>query len=233
MKEKTYLIFEAFMLVALLGLNIAFLNGSFAGIVLCKSAASLFFVLAGICGYIRNEDNRKFSRLMLVGFILCMAGDVFLALDSKGIIFVIGVVSFAAAHVLFTFAFRGICNFTKVDFVVAAVIFAASISLLCIGSFEFQGLFPVLVGYAAVISLMVAKALSLWRCRQRGPQRAVLIMTGGVLFLLSDILLLFWLFGIGMAKEVQIVNWVFYYLAQGCLTAALHKTWENRESGEN
>lgn len=230
MKEKTYLIFEVLMLVALLGLSIAFWNDFSVGAILCKSVSSLFFVLAGFFGYIHDKDNGNFSKLMLAGFICCMAGDVFLALDSNGIIFVLGVVSFAAAHVLFTFAFQMICNFTKVDIAVAAAIFVGSVLLLCVGNFDFQGLFPVLVVYAAVISFMVAKALSLWRCRRKGQQRAILIMVGGVLFLLSDILLLFWLFGIGAAKEIQIVNWVFYYLAQACLTAALNKEWKSRES---
>lgn len=226
MKQKMYLICEALMFAALIGLSIAFWNGCSAAAILCKSAASLFFVLAGVSGYILNRDNWKFSRLMLAAFILCMAGDVFLALDSNGIIFVLGVASFAAAHVLFAFAFRRVCSVTKTDFVVAAAVFAVSVLLLCVGDFDFQGLFPVLIGYAAVISFMVAKALSLWRCRQEQKQGTILIMTGGVLFLLSDVLLLFWLFGVGVAKEVQVVNWVFYYLAQACLTAALNKEWK-------
>lgn len=60
---------------------------------------------------------------MLIGFICCMAGDVFLALDSKGIIFVIGVASFAAAHMLFTAAFCGMCAVTKKDISATLVMF--------------------------------------------------------------------------------------------------------------
>lgn len=226
MKQKIYLICEALMIVAVTGLSISFWNGFLATAVLCKSAASFFFVLAGILGYIINEDNWKFSRFMLAAFICCMVGDVFLALDSSGVIFVIGVASFAVAHVLFAFAFCRVCRFAKVDFIVAVSVFAVSVLLLCVGDFEFQGLFPVLIGYAAVISFMVAKALSMWRCRQAQRQGTILIMVGGVLFLLSDVLLLFWLFGVGVAKEVQVVNWVLYYLAQACLTAALNKEWK-------
>lgn len=223
MRAKAYLMFEILMFVALLGLNIAFLNDFSAGIILFKSAASLFFVLAGVCGYIRNKDNRKFSRSMLIGFCCCMAGDVFLALDSSGILFVLGVVSFAAAHVLFSVAFCRVCPAAKRDIAATAVVFAGCVLLLCLGNFEFQGLFPVLLGYAMVISFMVVKALSLWPTRQKGKHGVMLIMIGGVLFLLSDMVLLFWLFGIGVAKEVQSVNWVLYYLAQGCLAAALNK----------
>lgn len=47
MKARMYLVFEGWMIVFLLGLNIAFLNDSFAGAVLFKSAASLFFCVGG------------------------------------------------------------------------------------------------------------------------------------------------------------------------------------------
>lgn len=223
MRAKMYLIFELLMIAALLGLNVAFLNDFSIGTILFKSAASLFFVLAGFCGYIKNKDNRDFSRLMLIGFICCMAGDVFLALDSRGILFVLGVTSFAAAHVLFSVAFCRVCSVTKADIVVTVALFAGLALILCLGNFEFQGLFPVLIGYAAIISFMVIKALSLWHCRKEGVVSGVkLVMLGGVLFLVSDIVLLFWLFGVGVAKEVQSINWIFYYLAQGCLAAALN-----------
>lgn len=225
-KARRYLIFEALMFIFLLALNIAFLNDFPTGAILFKAAASLFFVMAGICGYIRNREQKRFSRLMLIGFICCMGGDVFLALDSKGIIFVIGVASFAAAHVLFAAAFCGMCAVTKKDIAAALVMFVVLVLVLCLGNFDFQGLLPVLIGYAAVISFMVVKALSLWRCRRKGQRGVMLIMSGGVLFLLSDVVLLFWLFGVGVEKEVQVVNWVIYYLAQGCLTAALNQGWE-------
>ena len=101
------------------------------------------------------------------------------------------------------------------------MIFAQLVLLLALGDFDFQGLLPVLIGYAAVISFMTVKALSFWKCRQGQKKMAALIMCGGVLFLFSDIVLLFWLFGIGMPKWVQSVNWILYYVAQGCLAASL------------
>ena len=94
-----------------------------------------------------------------------------------------------------------------------------------VGNFDFQGLFPVLIIYPAIISFMVIKALSLWRCRRGDISGIKLVMAGSILFLISDIVLLFWLFGIGVAKEVQSVNWILYYMAQGCLSSALNTRW--------
>lgn len=217
-----YLIFESFMLIALAGLIAVFYHDLFLWIVLLKGITSLCFVLTGVYGYARNKNNRMFSRTMLIAFVCSMIGDVFLAIDkTQGLFFVLGVVSFAAAHVLFFLTFSKVSPLTKTDIAGIAVLFIAMLPLLIFGDFEYHGLLPVLIIYAVIISSMCVKALSLWRCRAAGIFSIVLIMCGGVLFLLSDVVLLFWLFGKGMPKEVQAVNWVLYYAAQGCLSASI------------
>lgn len=217
-----YLILEVLMLISLGGLVAVFQNDIAGWPVLLKALTSLFFVLAGICGYIKRKENRRISRTILIALIFSMAGDVLLALDKEeGIMFVLGVAGFALAHVMFSVSFCKVSAVKKTDLAGMVLVFGAEVLILCLGEFDFKGLFPVLLGYAAVISFMVIKALSLWRCRRRRERAVFLIMAGGVLFLLSDLLLLFWLFGIGTPKEVQSVNWILYYLAQGCLSASL------------
>lgn len=217
-----YLIFEVLMLISLGGLVFVFQNDLGGWTILLKSLASLFFVLAGICGYIKNKENKKVSQTMMIALVFSMAGDILLALDkNEGVLFILGVVSFALAHIMFSISYCRVSAVKKTDFIGMFLVFGAEMLILCLGNFDFQGLFPVLTAYAFIISFMVVKALSLWNQRQ-GRERAVyLIMIGGVFFLLSDVLLLFWLFGIGTPKEVQSVNWIFYYFAQGCLSASL------------
>lgn len=221
-------ILECLMIISLGGLIAAF-HGDFSlWTIWLKAAASSFFVLAGIYGVYRTKSNRKVSGTMLAALVCSLVGDVLLALDkNEGILFVLGVVSFAAAHILFSRAFCILSGVKRMDIVAAVIVFAGLMPMLFLGNFDFQGLLPVLLGYAAIISFMVVKALSLWRCRQGRERFVWLVMVGGVLFLASDIVLLFWLFGIGMPKEVQSVNWVLYYLAQGCLSSSL-----NEENGE-
>lgn len=217
-----YLIFEALMLPALAGLLAAFHHNSYLWVILLKSLTSMLFVLAGGCGYIKYKEKRTYSRPVFLALLCAMAGDVLLALDrTQGILFVFGVASFAAAHVLFSFSFCKLCAAAKKDLAGSFVVFIGLVLLLTLGNFNFHGLFPVLLGYSAVISFMTVKALSLFRCRKEQGKAAVLIMAGGVLFLASDIVLLFWLFGIGIPEGVQWANWILYYLAQGCLAASL------------
>ena len=163
MKLKAYLVFELFMIITVIGLNIAFLNDYAVETILLKSTASLFFVMAAFCGYIRCKENRLFSRFILIAVICCMAGDVLLALDSTGILFVLGIISFAAAHVFFSVAFCKISPVKKADFIASFMFLIVFLLLLPFGNFNFKGLFPVLILYAAIISFMVIKALSMWQ----------------------------------------------------------------------
>lgn len=196
-----------------------------------KALASLLFVLAGGWGYFRyrHRGDGKFSRLIFAALLCSMAGDVLLALDHKrGMLFLLGVACFSAAHVLFSLAFCRASAVTWKDFAGALALFSGLVFLMIWGDFSYHGLLPVLVGYAAVISFMTVKALSLWHCRQEWGRTAALVMCGGVLFLLSDIVLLFWMFGKGMPRGVQYMNLLLYYLAQGCLAGSLFQSGRKR-----
>ena len=222
MNRIMYRIFEGLMFLSVAGLLTVFHFDLSTETILLKTLASLFFVLTGVCGYVRYKDRRFFSCPVLIALLCSMAGDVLLALDqNQGILFVLGVAGFAGAHVLFSIAFCRICAVTKKDLAWTAVVFIVLVLLLFFGDFDFQGLLPVLIGYAAVISFMMVKALSCWRCRQGQKTFSLLIMVGGVLFLLSDLVLLFWMFGVQRQEWVQWANWILYYSAQGCLAGAL------------
>lgn len=217
-----YLVLEALMLISMGGLIIVFQNDLAVWTIVLKTLASLFFVLAGLCGYIKNKQNKTFSQTMMIALFCSMAGDVFLAFDKDaGILFVLGVVSFALAHIMFSVSFCRMAALKKTDFIGTFIIFAAEMIILCTGNFNFNGMFLVLAGYAAIISFMVMKALSIWKYRHGKELMVYMIMAGSVMFLLSDNLLLFWIFGIETPKEIQSACWFFYYLAQGCLSASL------------
>ena len=222
-----YLVIEALMLISLGGLVAVFQNDLAGWTVLLKALTSILFVLAGICGYIKLKQNKKISRTMMLALFCSLSGDIFLALDKEeGILFVLGVAGFALAHIMFSISFCRVSAVQKADFAGIFLVFGTEILVLCLGKFDFQGMFPVLVGYAAIISFMVIEALTLWRDRQGREKAVYLIMAGSVLFLVSDNLLLFWLFGIGTPKELQSANWILYYLAQGCLSASLSCSFE-------
>ncbi len=218
-----YLIFEGLTLVSCFGLIAMFFGGFSAAAIVMKSAASVFFLLAGACGYFLHKE-KGYAKSMLAAFFFSAAGDVLLAFDNgEGILFVIGVASFAAAHIMFLIVFCNISPIKKIDIGVTAAVFAGLLALLLFGNFSYHGLLPVLIGYTGIVSFMMIKALSLWRNRDSRKKAAYLIMAGGVLFLLSDVLLLFCLFGENTPKAVQAANWLLYYAAQICLSASFNQ----------
>ena len=211
MKSKIYLIFEVFMIIAVIGLNIAFLNNYTTETILLKSFASLFFVLAGFCGYIQCKENRTLSCPILIAVICCMAGDVFLAFDSDGLLFMSGALSFAVAHILFSITFCRIAPLKKTDIIATILSLIGFLLFLCFFNLDFKGLFPLVIVYAAIIAFMAIKARSMWSCCNGNAYSIKLLILGGALFLVSDLVLLFWLFGINAAKEIQSLNWILYY----------------------
>lgn len=218
-----YLIFEILMLVSVGGLITVLENGLSVWPLVFKTTASLFFVLAGFCGYWKAKVNKKISLYVLLALCFSMAGDVFLEIKVyKDVMFILGVLSFAIAHVMFSIGFGKMAKGKKLDFAVAGLILGILLAIICTAASDFQGLFPVVVGYAAVISFMVAKALSLWRCRQDKKTVAGMMMSGGVLFLISDTILFFVFFVDGVPRGMQYANLIIYYVAQMFQSHALN-----------
>lgn len=131
--------------------------------------------------------------------------------------------SFATTHVMFLIVFCGISPVQKIDIPAAAAVISGLPALLLFGNFSYHGLLPVLIGYTVIVSFMMIKALSLWQNREGREKASYLIMAGGVFFLLSDVLLLFCLFGENTPMAVQTENRVICYSAQICLTAAFNR----------
>ncbi len=223
-----YLIAEVLMIISVGGLIGARQAGLVEWEIIFKSAASLFFVMEGFLGYLKAKKNRKVYLYIFLALIFSMGGDVFLALDTnKGIMFISGVASFAIAHIMFIIAFSKMSKIRKADFAVAGVIIAVLLTIMYVGTFNFKGLLPVIIAYVIIISFMVSKALSLWRCRKGKECVVGLMMAGGVFFLISDLILLFVMFGTGVPKIAQSVNLIVYYLGQLFQARALNISSES------
>lgn len=219
-----YKVFDIFSAIFCFGLIAAYYAELSAASIILKTAASVCFLIAGTFGYTVHRDKKGSALKMLSAFLLSAIGDVLLALDKdQGLLFILGVASFAAAHVMFLITYCSISPVKKTDIIWTAVVVLGLLALLLFGNFEYHGLLPVLIGYTVIVSFMMIKALSLWRSREGREKAAYLIMAGGVLFLLSDVFLLFCLFGKDCPPVIQAINWIIYYGAQICLTLAFNR----------
>jgi uncharacterized membrane protein YhhN len=168
----------------LLGLLFSEKRDSTRGLLLTKPFLSALFIAIALSG---PSADPEYSKLILAGLILCMAGDIFLIFfDSKGL-FLAGLVSFLAGHILYTFAFFSLAGPGSRRWILIAPVLAVSIAVFAwlrprLGKM----LVPVLV-YIAVITAMVIGAAALADTETvRFPGRA-LALSGALLFYVSDI----------------------------------------------
>ncbi len=196
---------------------------SFIGL-LPASLAFLFKPLTTllIIGYAWPRGTGLQRRLILVGLVLSLAGDVFLLWPEQG--FLPGLVSFLLAHLAYIGAF---CVPVKLGasprvFIAYGVIAALILWQLWPG-------IPVplrapVVAYVSCLAAMAAQAGSWWRKRAgRGSvdePLARLAAIGGVLFMASDSLLAVDKF----ALELPLSSlWILatYWAAQWCIASSL------------
>ena len=157
---------------------------STTGRIVTKSLLSLLFV---ITVFLQPEFSATFSRNLKAGLILCLLGDVFLALPGLKW-FRAGLVAFLLGHGFYILAFNGLVPIgtwlSPWNFLVLAVSLGALRWL-----WPYLGAMKVpVLAYVLVITLMVFGA---WAVFERPdlpfPGRG-LIFWGAVLFYLSDLL---------------------------------------------
>lgn len=212
------------MIVTMLGLIVVkFLEITWA-YVWVKGLASLFFIATGIASYHKAKYNKKYFILILLGLIFSFAGDIFLELRNIiSISFILGVGSFALCHIIYSAGFCYLKKVTLRDIYVCFAIAIPMIMLQSLGSFSYNGMRYIVMGYTVVISFMVSKAISL-HCYYQGNEKVVIMtITGSIMFLVSDVLLLFCFFGTSTYKVIPFISTIFYYSGQGVLALSLSK----------
>ena len=200
-----------------------------------KATASIGFVVMGIVNYAIVRKNigryRKFSLILLCGLFCAMVGDIVLNYN-----FIAGAGIFAVGHLFF---FIAQCFMRRPDrkalitdiiciacwlLITSAILFFAPLN------FNSSLMFGVCLGYAAVISVMTGKALSNF-VQTRRPLYTHLLV-GTTAFLLSDIMLVFNVFGERM-KITNILCIVLYYFAEMALANVFFPAEKQAMSGND
>ena len=158
-------------------------NGSRTGKLLTKTPLSVLFILAAV---VQPHPDPVYYRFIIVALILCLGGDVFLALEGDRT-FMFGLVSFLLGHVLYVFAFLHLAGFGQWGWAGPVTVAAVSV-LVYAWLFTRLGSMKIPVAaYVVVISFMVAAAWAVFRKPGLPPTGAFLIFLGALLFYLSDL----------------------------------------------
>ena len=188
--------------------------------VILKGLASLCFVLLGIA----CSKGGSYAGQIVAGLILGMAGDILLNLrfvfEKAGKkIFLVGIFVFLLGHVLYLIALLGRAKMWYIPvllgIVLAFFLLKWIFSKVSVGkAFKVFGIF-----YVGAVAVMAVTAV--WNLITLGGTDALLFAVGGVLFLVSDLILIFNTF-MGTTKfSLRIANLSLYYAGQLLIALSL------------
>jgi uncharacterized membrane protein YhhN len=153
------------------------------GLIPVKSALSLLFVLALI---VQPHPVPAYYFLLLMGLLLCLSGDIFLALPRRRMFFY-GLICFLLGHLFYVIGFfsaAGINQWTWIGLMTVLVISIRVYVWLAPYLGAMKG--PVVL-YVMVITVMACGAWSVLGSYQLALMGRIMVFVGAMSFYLSDI----------------------------------------------
>ncbi len=156
---------------------------SFLGRLVTKTSLSSLFVATAL---LQPWQAGGFFWFLAAGLVLCLAGDVLLALP-RDRAFLAGLVSFLLGHVMYIVAFFLVTDVGLWAAVGALPVLCASIGVFLWLKPHLGDMKVPVMAYVLVISVMVTMAWSVFMESGAGATGRILVLVGAVMFYLSDI----------------------------------------------
>ncbi|MEG0778634.1 MAG: lysoplasmalogenase family protein [Oscillospiraceae bacterium] len=187
-----------------------------------KTATSITFLLVAFI-FASHGDHLKELLWYLPAFLLCFCGDVLLGnfhKTSKQGFFIAGLVSFLLGHLAFIYNFAQLQPLMAVDFIIPVLTLGIVFGLTKLKDMDIGKMTPAVYVYAFFIALLLSKSLHL--LLSFGGLKMLLLASGSLFFLLSDMLILFLYFYKKQHIAVHVFNLATYYLAMFLLALSLN-----------
>lgn len=188
-----------------------------------KLVCSLCFLTAGLISAAlgRTGPVPAYDGLMIGGLVLSLIGDMLLAWSLERPFFTLGLLSFLAAHVLYSTAFTLANGFSAWDLLLLAALLVGCFAAYKVLALNLGRLKIPVIAYLLVISFMLTKAVSsLYLGGIDAPARW-LVVAGAVLFFISDAVLALIKFQRNPARANRAINLSTYYAGQILLALSL------------
>ena len=202
-----------------------------------KTAMSLGFVLLAVYSAYKNKSLDRLSLFCVFGVTLGMLGDIFLELNGKleNIGVLSGLLMFLIQHIIWCtgMLIHGRSSGKKKRLLITMPLSALGVSLFVIGLTHFVNAtlgdmtVPVFI-YGIILTWAYTIPLTI---REKGDKRLLMLAIAGILFFISDSLLVQGLFGGGSSPVISTLNLIAYYYAQYII--ALSTGVKGEKSKEN
>jgi uncharacterized membrane protein YhhN len=168
----------------------------------------------------RGRDQPRLRRLVLLGLVLSLAGDIALLWPKEG--FLPGLIAFLLAHLAYVAAFCMPQRFAAKAAPFVAYAFVAGVTLALLWPGVPGGLRLPVIAYVLCLASMAAQAAGVWLAVRGTAQadRWRLAAIGGALFVVSDALLATNKFAAALPLASL---WILasYWAAQWCIATSL------------
>lgn len=190
---------------------------------LSKCLCSLGFLLVAYLGKIQSSNNSLFWK-MIPAFVFCFLGDYFLAKkenEKKESNFILGLVAFLIGHCTFLVAFQYVQPMNVYTFILPLVGVIIVCGLMQLKYMEVGKLKVPVVVYTYFVTALFIKCLQV-TIHGDGTLFYILVFLGGLLFLVSDLIILFLYFYKKKYKILQFLNLLTYYSATFLLGLSIY-----------
>ena len=177
-----------FLIVTVPLLVRASLKGNQGQVYVLKPLSTLLVIAVALLSLLTPTAQPAFTLWIAFGLVLSLGGDVALMFESDRA-FLIGLVLFLLAHVVYSIAFTVPNGFHTADIITGAVLLGVGVAIylyLRPGLGSMKG--PVIL-YTLIICFMVNRAISTFFGDAFTTTQAWLMSIGAVFFMLSDIVL--------------------------------------------
>lgn len=182
-----------------------------------KGLAAACFVTIGIAGYLTRTTD-SFGLKLMIGLIFGLVGDVLLNLrfvvgEPNGQkVFLLGIVAFLIGHILYLAALIPLSSHVTACVIIGAIIAAALLTYI-FKTMDVKIAFKIFgVFYLGAVIIMTVAAIDVAITMQN--IRSIEYAIGAVLFMLSDIVLIFNTFSGKTRFSMRITNLSLYYIGQ-------------------
>lgn len=205
----------------------------------CKMICATMFLAVGVLAYFYTDNTSEFAKFILIGLASSWVGDLFLHLKKGSkVSFGIGLVFFAAAHVLYLIAYAKATAlyFPERSFLTIPEIIVEIVMILVL-YFLFKGkgqinflssIMPVFAVYGLILATMFVKAVAFGtEYIIAGFPDAVAgglsIAIGGTLFFSSDLTLVLLMFNEKWKKSLRLKDYNIwsYFIGQTLLALSV------------
>lgn len=220
------------IILALVGLtvDVLFIQSEYAGKMLratvLKGIASAFFVALGVYCFVIAPG--AIGKLIVVGLVLGMIGDIFLNMRNlfegkkSNLVFAVGIAAFLAGHFFYIAAIFGHAE----GILLLAAALTAVISVLAIPPLIKRvkapsvGLKVFGIVYLVIVTAMFSSAAALLILTGFTPEKLVFAI-GAFLFLVSDFIMIYYSF-VEKVKPLRAVNLLCYYVGQLLIAVCIY-----------